>query len=112
MGERITARIMRDAGRSHTRERGLALGPPDGGPNPPVLFRFPEPGGTVRAAAGTVAKGHRLCRCHPAEASVALPGRDDAGRVSRGDDGPHRGRGATCAGVLPRTARLPAPPAA
>src|SRR5881396_643373 len=38
IGERITARIMRHGGRSYTREHGLAFGPPDGGPNPPVLF--------------------------------------------------------------------------
>src|SRR2546427_4736814 len=106
MSERITARIMQDAGRSHTRERGVALVPPDGGPNPPVLFRFPEHGGTVRSAAGPDAKGHRLCRGHPAEASVAVPRRDDARRLPRGDEGPHRGREATDAGVLPRTARL------
>ena len=106
MGEPITARIMRHGRRSHTREYGIAFGPPDGGPNPPILFRFPEHGGTVCAAAGPDAKGHRLCRGHPAEASVAVPRRDDAGRLSRGDEGPHRGREATDAGVLPRTARL------
>src|SRR6267143_597822 len=88
------------------RTRGGLKNLPTGGANPPLLLRFPEHGGALRVAPGSYAKGNRLCRGHPAEASLPVPRRHGAGRIPRGDEVPHRRGEAADAGVLPRPPRL------
>src|SRR5439155_22656592 len=59
-----------------TREAGLAGRLVHGRSHPPLLLRLPKSGGTVRPSAGDDAAGDRLRGWSPAQAPVALPGRN------------------------------------